>query len=153
MRAAGIAPVNSADLHTWYANITFSTAPPHLPPHTHTPAARFQDLNVLRGLLKKRESVLTKLERAELQRRASKEGREPKVWTGACCCLGQRVDAVTYLTEELSYYNTEVRQAGYGTRCDEDRGGGITAVLCGGGEGGGGSFRGVVVGGGMRVFA
>ncbi|CAM9678070.1 unnamed protein product [Ectocarpus sp. 4 AP-2014] len=67
-----------------------------------------QDLHVLRGLLQKRESVLTKLERAELQRRASKEGREPKVWTGACCCLGQRVDAVTYLTEELSYYNTEV---------------------------------------------
>ena len=66
---------------------------------------------MLRGLLKKREAVLTKLERAELQRRASKEGEEPKVWTGACFGLGQRVDAVAYLTEELSYYNTEVHCA------------------------------------------
>lgn len=89
---------------------THSPRNPLTPPPP--PAARCQDLHVLRGLLQKRESVLTKLERAELQRRASKEGREPKVWTGACCCLGQRVDAVAYLTEELSYYNTEVGQAG-----------------------------------------
>lgn len=69
-----------------------------------------QDLHVLRGLLNKREAVLTKLERAELRRRASKPGDEPKVWTGACFGLGQRVDAVAFLTEELSYYNTEVRR-------------------------------------------
>ncbi|CAM9575546.1 unnamed protein product [Pylaiella littoralis] len=67
-----------------------------------------QDLHVLRGLLKKREAVLTKLERAEMRRRACKAGHEPKVWTGACFGLGQRVDAVAFLTEELSYYNTEV---------------------------------------------
>ncbi|CAM9535056.1 unnamed protein product [Scytosiphon promiscuus] len=67
-----------------------------------------QDLHVLRRLLDKREAVLTRLERAELQRRAAKPGREPRVWTGACFCLGQRVDAVGFLTEELSYYNTEV---------------------------------------------
>lgn len=71
----------------------------------------------MRSLLKKREAVLTKLERAELQRRASKEGEEPKVWTGACFGLGQRVDAVAYLTEELSYYNTEVRLYGSLQNC------------------------------------
>lgn len=67
-----------------------------------------QDLHVLRGLLDKRESVLTRLERAELKRRASKDGEEPMMWTGPCCLLGDRVGAVGYLTEELSYYNVEV---------------------------------------------
>ena len=62
----------------------------------------------MRGLLDKRESVLTRLERAELKRRASKDGDEPMVWTGACCLLGDRVEAVGYLNEELSYYNIEV---------------------------------------------
>eukprot|EP00752_Nemacystus_decipiens_P015850 g14160.t1 len=80
----------------------------YLYPDSVLSAVCTQDLHVLRGLLQKREAVLTKLERAELQRRASKEGEEPKVWTGACFGLGQRVDAVAYLTEELSYYNTEV---------------------------------------------
>ena len=52
--------------------------------------------------------MLTRLERAELQRRVSKNAEEPKMWTGPCYCVGDRVGAVGYLTEELSYYNTEV---------------------------------------------
>lgn len=62
----------------------------------------------MRGLLDKREDVLTRLERAELERRGSKSGEEPKIWTGRCFCLGDRVGAVGYLTEELNYCNTEV---------------------------------------------
>lgn len=90
-----------------------------------------QDLHVLRNLLKKRETVLTKLERAELKRRASKEGEEPKVWTGACFGLGQRVDAVAYLTEELSYYNTEVWMMRLSTRKPEMSQRRCTLIFCG----------------------
>lgn len=62
---------------------------------------------MLRRLLERRESVLTKLERAELQKRKN-GGREPRMWTRPCC-LGEEVDSVAYLTQELSYYNTEVK--------------------------------------------
>lgn len=62
---------------------------------------------MLRRLLEKREVVLTRLERVELLRRR-KGGKEPKMWTGGCLCVGERVNSVAYLTQELSYYNTEV---------------------------------------------
>lgn len=52
--------------------------------------------------------MVTRLERAELKRRKSKAGREPNMWTGGGWCLGSRVGSVGHLTEELSYYNTEV---------------------------------------------
>lgn len=55
--------------------------------------------------------MVTRLERAELKRRKSKAEKEPKMWTGACWCLGSRVGSVGHLTEELSYYNTEVSQS------------------------------------------